>query len=265
MFTACSRCRFPQRALNTATATATSTTITSTMSNPTLEAAKKKAAYAAVDNHLANNQVIGVGTGSTIVHVVDRLVQKVREEKWNVVCIPTSFQAKQLIIQGGLPLGDLSITPDLDIAIDGADEVDEHLNLIKGGGGAHTQEKIVASCAKKFVVVGDFRKDSKVLGEQYKQGIPLEVIPMAYVPIMKRIEQMGGKATLRMALKKVGPVVTDNGNLLVDVDFGLVHDPVALEAKLSAMAGVVDTGLFINMASTAYFGMEDGSVKVRAK
>ncbi|XP_064784897.1 ribose-5-phosphate isomerase-like isoform X2 [Oncorhynchus masou masou] len=120
------------------------------------EEAKKLAGYAAVDNHVQNNQVVGVGSGSTIVYAVDRLAERVRQEKLNIVCVPTSFQARQLILQHGLTLSDLDRHPELDVAIDGADEVDAALTLIKGGGGCLTQEKIVAGCAKHFIVIADF-------------------------------------------------------------------------------------------------------------
>ena len=99
---------------------------------------------------------------------------------FQLICVPSSFQARQLIIQNGLVLSDLEITPELDVAIDGADEVDEKLTLIKGGGGCLLQEKIVINAAKEFVVVADYRKDSKELGEQWKKGVPIEVLPLAY-------------------------------------------------------------------------------------
>ncbi|XP_057197664.1 ribose-5-phosphate isomerase isoform X2 [Triplophysa rosa] len=184
------------------------------------EEAKKLAAYAAVDNHIKNNQVVGVGSGSTIVYAVDRLAEKLRQEKLNIVCVPTSFQARQLILQHGLTLSDLDRHPELDVAIDGADEVDADLTLIKGGGGCLAQEKIVAGCAKHFIVIADYRKDSKALGQQWKKGVPVEVIPMAYVPVSRAIaSRFGGEAVLRMAVSKAGPVVTDNSNFILDWKF----------------------------------------------
>lgn len=228
-----------------------------------IENAKKKAGYAAVDDFIKDGMVIGIGSGSTVVYAVERLVERVKKEKINVICIPTSFQSTQLIVEGGLPLGDLSRNPVIDVDIDGADEVDAQLNLIKGGGGCQTQEKIVASCSKQLVIVADNRKDSKVLGEQWKKGIPVEVIPIAYVPLMKKFEAMGGRPVLRMAKAKAGPVVSDNGNFILDVDFGLIQDPGALELKIKMLPGVVETGLFIKMAVKAYFGQEDGSLTSR--
>uniref|UniRef100_A0A8C5MGN9 Ribose-5-phosphate isomerase n=1 Tax=Leptobrachium leishanense TaxID=445787 RepID=A0A8C5MGN9_9ANUR len=231
-----------------------------------VEEAKKLAGYAAVDNHVKDNQAVGIGSGSTIVHAVKRLAERVKEENLNVVCVPTSFQARQLILENCLPLSDLDRHPELDVAIDGADEVDSELNLIKGGGGCLTQEKIVASCAKSFIVIADYRKDSSALGEQWKKGIPVEVIPMAYVPVSRAIQsQFGGSADLRMAVSKAGPVVTDNGNFLLDWRFDQEHNWSAVNTTIKMMPGVVDTGLFINLAERVYFGMEDGTVKIRDK
>ncbi|XP_029449014.1 ribose-5-phosphate isomerase isoform X2 [Rhinatrema bivittatum] len=231
-----------------------------------IEEAKRLAGYAAVNSHVKNNQAIGIGSGSTIVHAVRRLAERVKQENLNVVCVPTSFQARQLILQNGLTLTDLDRHPELDIAIDGADEVDSDLNLIKGGGGCLTQEKIVAGYAKSFIVIADYRKDSKDLGEQWKKGIPIEVIPMAYVPVAKTLaSKFGGVAELRMAISKAGPVVTDNGNFLLDWKFDKVHNWSIVNTAIKMIPGVVDTGLFINMAEVAYFGMEDGSVNIRPK
>ncbi|XP_047248874.1 ribose-5-phosphate isomerase [Girardinichthys multiradiatus] len=228
------------------------------------EESKKLAAYFAVDNSVQNNQVVGVGSGSTIVYAVDRLAERVRQEKLNIVCVPTSFQARQLILQHGLTLSDLERHPELDVAIDGADEVDAELTLIKGGGGCLTQEKIVASCSKYFVVIADYRKDSKALGQQWKKGIPIEVIPMAYVPVSRMIaKRFGGEVNLRMAISKAGPVVTDNGNFILDWKFERAQNWKEVNTAIKMIPGVVETGLFVNMAEQAYFGMEDGSVKVR--
>uniref|UniRef100_A0A7M4DUU8 Ribose-5-phosphate isomerase n=2 Tax=Crocodylus porosus TaxID=8502 RepID=A0A7M4DUU8_CROPO len=230
------------------------------------EAAKRQAARAAVDGHVQNNQVLGIGSGSTIVHAVHRLAERVQQENLNIICVPTSFQARQLILQSGLTLSDLDRHPELDVAIDGADEVDSDLNLIKGGGGCLTQEKIVAGYAKCFIVIADYRKDSKNLGERWKKGIPIEVIPMAYVPVTRALEKkFGGVAELRMAVSKAGPVVTDNGNFILDWKFDMVHKWKDVNTAIKMIPGVVETGLFINMAEAVYFGMEDGSVRMRER
>lgn len=218
----------------------------------------------AVDQWVKSNTAIGVGSGSTVVFAVERLAQRVKTEGLRVVCIPTSFQAHQLIVQNGLELGDLDRNPHLDCAIDGADEVNSDMVLIKGGGGCMMQEKIVASCAKNFIIIADYTKNSAKLGEQYKKGIPIEVVPMAYVPIKKRIEEtFGGSLELRMAVAKAGPCITDNGNFILDWKFdgerNYNWDTVSKE--LLHIPGVLETGLFVNMAKKVYFGMKDGSVK----
>jgi len=226
-----------------------------------IEQAKKLAAYQAVDNHVTDG-VIGIGSGSTVVYAVERLAQKVKEECLEIVCVPSSFQAKQLIIEHKLTLGDLNMYPELKLTIDGADEVDHQLTLIKGGGGCLTQEKILASCAETFVVIADYRKSSKSLGEQWQKGIPIEVIPSAYKAVHQRIEKhLGGKVTLRMSgSSKAGPVVTDNGNFLLDWEFDRVLNWKEVEMTLNMIPGVVENGLFVGMTTKAYFGMSDGSV-----
>ncbi|XP_006899010.1 PREDICTED: ribose-5-phosphate isomerase-like [Elephantulus edwardii] len=236
----------------------------STMSKA--EEAKRLAGRAAVENHVRNNQVLGIGSGSTIVHAVQRIAERVKQENLDLVCIPTSFQARQLILQHGLMLSDLDRHPEIDLAIDGADEVDADLNLIKGGGGCLTQEKIVAGYASCFIVIADFRKDSKNLGDQWHKGIPIEVIPMAYVPVSRAVtRKFGGTVELRMAVNKAGPVVTDNGNFILDWKFDQVYKWSEVNTAIKMIPGVVDTGLFINMAERVYFGMQDGSVSVREK
>lgn len=227
-----------------------------------LEDAKKVAAFKAVDEYVKNNHIVGVGSGSTVVYAVERLAERVNKEKLNLVCIPTSFQARQLIIKHKLILGELEIHPQLDVCIDGADEVDENLNLIKGGGGCLLQEKIVASCAKQLIIIADHTKNSTQLGDKYKKGIPIEVVPISYVPIKNKIETMfGGELVLRMAVAKAGPVVTDNGNFILDwKDFKQTKDWQKINTEIQLIPGVVETGLFIGMAKKAYFGQADGSV-----
>jgi len=227
-----------------------------------LESAKKIAAEKAVNEHVHNKLIVGIGSGSTIVYAVNRLAERVKTENLNVVCIPTSFQAKQLILNNGLKLGELETYPELDVAIDGADECDVNLNCIKGGGGCLLQEKIVASCAKYLVIVADHTKNSEYLTFNYKK-IPIECSPMAYVPVLKRIEKLfGGELKLRMAVAKAGPCVTDNGNFLLDwfYDGSAKTDFNEINKTIMMIPGVVDTGLFIGMAKKAYFGMPDGSV-----
>jgi len=241
------------------------------MSESPVEAAKRLAARTAVDSHVsAATRVVGVGSGSTVVYAVQRLKERARQEGLNFVCVPTSFQARQLVTSSGLVLSDLESSPCVDVTIDGCDEADSSLSLIKGGGGCMTQEKVVAAYSNQLVVVADFRKASLSLGTSWAY-IPLEVLPSAYRPLMQRLErELGGRASLRMAgHSKAGPVVTDNGGLVVDwyFDKERLGDMAwaEVEQRLRAMVGVVETGLFVGMADKAYFGMEDGSVQERVK
>jgi ribose 5-phosphate isomerase A len=235
------------------------------MSENLIEVGKKNAAEKAVEDHVKKDMILGIGSGSTVVYAVKKISELNKEQNLNLKCIPTSFQAYQLIVQNGLNLVSLDQYPEIDLDIDGADEIDKKLNLIKGGGGCLVQEKIIASNSNNLIIIADFRKKSDFLGENWKKGVPLEVIPMAYVPIMKKLEKLGGTPRLRMAQSKAGPLVTDNGNFIIDVDFGTIKKPADLDQTLSTIPGIVDTGFFINMASKAYIGQEDGKVLILEK
>ncbi|XP_017867160.1 PREDICTED: ribose-5-phosphate isomerase [Drosophila arizonae] len=239
--------------------------------NIELDAAKKLAAETAVDQYVTEDtKVLGIGSGSTIVFVVQRLAERVWKEGTlsELICVPSSFQARQLILDHNLTLGDLDRNYKIDVYIDGADEVDSSLVLIKGGGGCLMQEKIVASCAKTVVIVADYTKRSLRLGEQWCKGIPIEVAPLAHVPVKHKIEELfGGEAQLRIALKKAGPIVTDNGNFLLDWRFVAKreYDWNEVNKAISLIPGVLETGLFVNMAHKCYFGMANGTLKVQSK
>jgi ribose 5-phosphate isomerase A len=232
------------------------------MKDNSIERGKKLAAIRAVDDNVKNNMILGIGSGSTVVYAVERIAELVRNSNLNIKCIPTSFQSYQLIVKHKLNLVSLDQYPVIDLDIDGADEIDKNLNLIKGGGGCLVQEKIIAYNSKKFIVIADFRKNSDYLGEKWKKGIPIEVIPLSYIPLMKKFQNLGGKPKLRMAKAKAGPLVTDNGNFIIDVDFGIIKNPSELNHKLLSIPGVVDTGLFIGMASKAYIGKQDGEILI---
>ncbi len=227
-----------------------------------VEFGKKNAAFKAVEDNVKQDMVLGIGSGSTVVYAVEAIAKINKDNELNLKCIPTSFQSHQLIVENGLTLVTLDQYPEIDLDIDGADEIDNSLNLIKGGGGCLVQEKIIASSSKKLVVIADYTKRSEVLGENWRNGVPIEVIPLAYVPIMKRLEKLGGKPVLRMAKAKAGPVVSDNGNFIIDVDFGKIEKPSDLNIELLQIPGVVDSGLFLSMASKAYIGLKDGKVEI---
>lgn len=227
-----------------------------------IELGKKNAAFRAVEENVKKNMILGIGSGSTVVYAVKKIAEINQNSNLNLKCIPTSFQSHQLIVENGLTLVSLGQYPEIDLDIDGADEIDKDLNLIKGGGGCLVQEKIIASSSVKMVIIADYTKKSEFLGEKWKKGVPIEIIPLAYVPIAKRLEKLGGTPVLRKALAKAGPIVTDNGNFIIDVDFGRIANPQELNLKLLQIPGVVDTGLFINMATKAYIGREDGEVAI---
>ncbi|TCD64976.1 ribose-5-phosphate isomerase rki1 [Steccherinum ochraceum] len=232
-----------------------------------IEKSKQLAAWSAVDNHvLPEHKIIGIGSGSTVPYVVERILTQGSSVNKDRIFIPTGFQSRQLIISAQLTLGDVSQYPVLDVTIDGADEVDHDLNSIKGGGACQLQEKVLAEAAKTWVMVADYRKNSEVLGTKWKQGIPIEVVPFAYVGVLRRLDSIGSPtAGLRMAKMKAGPVVTDNGNFIIDAPFpeAQMKEPAKLLTELKLITGVVEVGLFCNMAKAAYFGNEDGSVTVK--
>ncbi|ODV96034.1 hypothetical protein PACTADRAFT_41896 [Pachysolen tannophilus NRRL Y-2460] len=230
-----------------------------------VEQSKKSAAYQAVDDNLKPSyKIIGIGSGSTVVYVAERIGQL--SNKSQFTCIPTGFQSKQLILSNGLKLGSIEEFPNIDITFDGADEIDSDLNVIKGGGACLMQEKLVASCSKKFIIVADFRKKSPTgqLGVNWRKGVPIEIIPASYTKILKELKEFGAvKAEVRSGgSAKAGPVITDNGMFIIDADFGAIPpaEVSKLHNKIKFLTGVVDVGLFVNMVEKTYIGEENGSV-----
>lgn len=212
------------------------------------------AAKAAVE-YIENNQIVGIGSGSTIAHAIHCLGDKIQDTGIKILAVPTSFQSALLLIDYNIPMTTLNEHPILDIAIDGTDEVDPNFNLIKGGGAALTQEKIIDSAAKKLIIIADESKKVKFLGE--KAALPIEVIPIALKTVSIRIKELTTEIQLRMAVKKLGPVVTDNGNFIIDARFSKIKDPVSLEKELNVIPGVVENGLFVNMTDIVIIGHED--------
>ena len=215
------------------------------------EQAKKNAALEAV-KHVRDGLVVGLGSGSTAAYAVEEMGKRVQEKKLQILGVPTSHQAFMLAVRCGIPTTTLDEHPRLDLTIDGADQIDKELNLIKGMGGALTREKIVASAAKQFIVVADETKLTQRLGTN--QPVPVEVLPFAVSAVMQRMREMGGKPTLREGKAKIGPAVTDNGNFIVDVDFGPIKAPKELSSQLKMIPGAIETGLFVEMAHVVYVG-----------
>ena len=230
------------------------------LENAHVERAKKNAALEAIGN-VENGFVIGLGSGSTAAYAIEELGKKVRRERLSILAVPTSYQALMLAATHGIQITTLDEHPKLDLAIDGADQMDRNLDLIKGMGGALTREKIVASASKKLIIIADESKKVRVLGEN-NHPVPLEALPFAARPIMLKIQKRGGEPVLREANGKVGPVITDNGNVILDVRFGPIEDPSRLAAELKALPGVVETGLFVRMADLAYVGKSSGVERI---
>lgn len=207
--------------------------------------------------------IVGLGTGSTTAYAIQAIGDRLKSgDLKDIKGIPTSFQATVLAKEYGIPLTTLDEVDRIDIAIDGADEVDPHRNLIKGGGAAHTREKIVDALAVQFIVVVDSGKLVNKLGSTFL--LPVEVLPMAVTPVMRMLEKLGGKPQLRMGVKKAGPVVSDQGNLIVDVKFDSIDDPEALEKTINNIPGVLDNGLFVGLADVVLVGeIQDGQPVVR--
>ncbi len=214
-------------------------------------------------DRVKSGSIVGLGTGSTTAFMIQFLGDRLKSgELKDIKGIPTSFQSSVLAKEYGIPLTTLDEVDRIDIAIDGADEVDPQKNLIKGGGAAHTREKIVDALAEEFIVVVDSSKMVDKLGSTFL--LPVEVLPMAITPVMRAIEKLGGKPQLRMGVKKAGPVITDQGNMVIDVKFDSIDNPAELEKTLNNIPGVLENGLFVGVATTILVGeIKDGQPIVR--
>ena len=228
-----------------------------------LEEAKRKAALEAV-RHVKDGFVVGLGSGSTAAYAIEALGGRIRRERLNVMGIPTSYQAFLLAVKHGIAVTTLEEYPTISLTIDGADQIDPKLNLIKGMGAALAREKVVASASKQNIIIADENKKAQVLGEN-NHPVPIEVLPFAAPIVMRRIKEIEGNPFLRESDKKVGPVITDNGNIIIDVNFGLIPEPAELESKLKNLPGVVETGLLINMTDIAYIGKRSAVEKLKRK
>jgi ribose 5-phosphate isomerase A len=217
-----------------------------------VEKAKKKAALEAV-KHVKNGFVVGLGSGSTAAYAIEALGERIKRESLSVLGVPTSYQAFLLAVKHGIAVTTLEEHGVIDVTIDGADQIDAKLNLIKGMGGALAREKIVASASKQNVIIADESKKVKALGEN-GHPVPVEVLPFAVSLVKHKIEAVGGNPVLREGKGKVGPVITDNGNVVIDASFGVISNAAELELKLKMIPGVVETGLFVGLANTAYIG-----------
>ena len=221
---------------------------------------KQAVAMAAVDK-IQDGMILGLGSGSTAALMIKDLGQKLKEGTLNdIVGVTTSFQGEVLAQQLGIPLVAFSSVSKIDLAIDGADEVDPYFQLIKGGGACHVQEKLVASIADRFIVVVDSTKLVEKLNLEFK--LPVEVLPTSWQLAQRKLKDIGGIAELRMAEKKAGPIVTDQGNLVLDVSFANgITEPEKLEPQINNLPGVLENGLFVNLTDEVLVGKIDNGLE----
>ena len=216
---------------------------------------KKAAAERAVE-YVTEGMKVGLGTGSTAYWAIQKLGERVKEGL-NIQAVATSKASEKLARELGIPIIPFADMDTLDITIDGADEVNPDLHLIKGGGGALLREKIVAYHSKQMIVIAD---ESKVVDTLGKFPLPVEVLPFAFEWTVRSLEKLGCKPQLRTADDQL--YVTDNGNYIADCHFGTIASPAELHDALLAIPGVVDNGLFIGMAAKVVISHSDGTIKV---
>ncbi len=211
---------------------------------------------------IKNDMRIGVGTGSTVAYFTEELGKRIKQGL-SIQAVPTSFQSKFYCLKYGIPLLEPIYIDHLDIVVDGADEIDGSLNLVKGGGAAQTNEKIIASMADQFVVIADH---SKLVDKLCKKiPLPLEILPGSLSLVTRRIKDLGGEPVLREGLRKDGPVITDNGNFILDISFNEApKDLKCLDIELKNIPGVLETGLFLGLADKALIGKSNEIVVLYA-
>lgn len=205
---------------------------------------------------ISDNQIVGLGTGSTAVYAVKEIGDLVKKGL-KIQGIPTSNKTKELAETLNIPLADINEADHIDITIDGADEFNNGLVLIKGGGGALLKEKIVASMTVEEIIIADSSKKVDKLG---KFPLPIEVIPFAANYVMRKLSQINGVGKIR--IKENSPFITDEGNYIIDTDFGFITDPVSLSGTLNNIEGVVAHGLFIKLAKKVIMGVSDTNTTV---
>ncbi|MDR0525326.1 MAG: ribose-5-phosphate isomerase RpiA [Spirochaetaceae bacterium] len=219
----------------------------------------------AVDALVSRGMKLGLGTGSTALQAVNHIGRLIQEGKLtDIRAVPTSLQTLIACEEWGIPVYTLNskeILGRLDLTIDGADEIDGDHYCVKGGGGALLPEKITAYASAAYAIVADETKLVKHLGQAFP--VPVEIIPEARIPVMQAVERLGGVPRLREAVRKAGPVVTDHGNLLLDVRFLKPVDPVEMEQELNRIPGVVENGFFTKLRPMIFIAHGDGVLEMR--
>lgn len=224
------------------------------------ESQKKAAAEKGVD-HIKSGMILGLGTGSTFVYALNKIARLINKgELKNIAGIPTSKKTEKLAIELGVPLTILSEQPKIDLTIDGADEVDNNLNLIKGGGGALLREKIIAQASDRNIIIVDESKLSENLGQKW--AVPVEIIPFAFEVENKFLESIGAVTKLRR--EKNGEIyITDEGNYIIDANFGIIDNPTNLAVMLESRAGIVEHGLFIDTTALLIVSTVNGIKEIK--
>ncbi|MDR1859751.1 MAG: ribose-5-phosphate isomerase RpiA [Bacteroidales bacterium] len=207
--------------------------------------------------YIRSGMILGLGTGSTAFWAIRKIGQMVRDDGLDIVGVPTSEGTKELALDEGIPLIPYDGLTHIDLTIDGADEFALDKNLIKGGGGALLREKIVASLSDYYIVIADHAKLSPVLG---KFPLPVEVIPFAWQVTSRHIERLGCQPHIRGGGKT--PFITDNGNYILDCDFGKITEPNRLSQELNRIPGVVENGLFLNMTDIIITSTDEGGIRI---
>ena len=213
---------------------------------------KRLAAEKACD-YIENGMILGLGTGSTVDYAL-RKIGKMVNEGIKIKGIPTSFRTKKIAIEEKIPLTSLEDNPEIDITIDGADEVDSELRLIKGGGGALTREKMIAYYSKKVIIIIDETKVVKMLGIDF--SLPVEVVKFGWTLTKNKLKEFNCNVELRKIMNN--PYITDNSNYIIDCEFDRIKDPEQLEIDINNIPGVVENGLFIGLADEIIVGSKQG-------
>ncbi len=225
------------------------------MSNDEL---KKIVAERAVNDYIKDGMVVGLGTGSTAYHAINRIGELVNKEGYKLKCVATSVRSEDQAKSLGLEVLDINDIESIDVTIDGADEVDPNMQLIKGLGGALIREKIVAAASQSEVIIVDDTKKVEELGTRCP--LPVEVLKFGHLKTKYALEKQGCVATLRLD-KDGNPFVTDNGNYIYDCKFESIKNPFFLESRINVIPGTVDNGLFLNTASTVLISHSDGTIE----
>ena len=220
------------------------------------EELKKLAAEKAAEK-VKDGMILGLGTGSTVEFTLRKLGERIKKEKLKIKGIPTSIHTKRVAKEENIPLTTLEENPEIDLTIDGADEVDSFLNLIKGGGGALTREKIIAFHSKKEIIIVDDSKVVKALGIDF--DLPVEVVKFAWTATKKALEEFNCEVKLREIMEGE-PYITDNGNYILDCEFERIDNPEEMESDINNIPGVVENGLFIGLVDEVIVGGKQGIV-----